>query len=61
MKAKHNGPCADDCGRWIHEGDEIEHRSKGWAHTTCPDLAEMTGEASEACPDCHLIHAGECW
>lgn len=60
MKAKHNGPCAADCGRWIHEGDEITPHTDGWAHVTCPEM-DIAGSASEACPDCHLIHAGECW
>ena len=64
--ARTAGPCVGDCGGRIHPGDEIEGvPGEGWRHVECGhvDRGQETIDLDPktACPDCHLVHAGECF
>ena len=66
MIARTAGPCVGDCGGRIHPGDHIEGvPGEGWQHVECGhvDRGQETIDLDprNACPDCHLVHAGECF
>ena len=54
-----------ECGH-VDRGDEIEGvPGEGWRHVECGhvDRGQETIDLDPktACPDCHLVHAGECY
>lgn len=56
--ARHKGSCTE-CWEPINVGDFVEYNDKGGlVHTECPELERPE---KEPCPDCFLIHAGECF
>lgn len=60
IKAAHRGLCVD-CETAIRPGDDIVMTADlDWVHEECPDELP-TPAPGQVCPDCNLVHAGECW
>lgn len=62
--ARYPGFCTA-CDERTHPGDEVDYldgeRTK-IVHANCPELADLDAPQrnERQCPDCFLIHAGEC-
>ena len=58
--ARYNGHCAADCGQPIREGDQAVYDDDQLVHHDCADDSTPQRPEQPACPNCWLIHAGEC-
>lgn len=61
FEARFPGKCAD-CLEWFPEDTRIRYNADNKiVHEYCEDdVASMDDVAEMTCPQCHLIHAGEC-
>lgn len=58
--AKYRGQC-NDCGEWFSEGTMVHYNDEDQlVHQDCEDDLLDLGEAGTPCPECFLIHRGEC-
>lgn len=57
IPAQYDGKCAA-CDEPIEEGDPITNDDGYWVHALC--VVSGSEPARQACPDCHIEHAGEC-
>lgn len=62
FQAKYPGKCAA-CGERINEGQHVRYEDDFLVHDDCPDPInpDQPGRQERKCPDCHTIHAGECY
>lgn len=59
FEARFPGVC-EDCGGRIEVGDIVHRTEDGYEHEFCPDEVEATVKG-QPCPDCNLVHRGECF
>jgi hypothetical protein len=61
FRARYGGTCAECLGP-VHAGELIEGTPEdGYTHVTCVrGEAGKRGPREVLCPQCHLLHAGEC-
>ncbi|SID32304.1 Uncharacterised protein [Mycobacteroides abscessus subsp. abscessus] len=62
FQAKYRGQCRN-CGEQIEPGDLATYMHDHIVHDQCPDAVDpaQPGRQERKCPDCHTIHAGECF
>lgn len=61
MRAAAFHSVCEECEGEINVGDMIEERSGAWVHAECPEPEGFAVRPGETiCPDCFMIHAGEC-
>jgi hypothetical protein len=75
FSARYRGLCGR-CGRWIDRGDDVRFQKDfvGVVHSGCrPPKVTVTfmprptappgkrEQDTTPCPECHLVHAGDCW
>lgn len=75
VTANYKHDCPADCGQPIRPGDRIIHQDGGYVHEDCYDpfldleekeprhRADPVGlrRGERVCPDCNLVHPGECF
>lgn len=71
FQAKYSGPCSEDCGSRIHEGDYITLTDGGAAHAECVEFTERGSSEEpdqafnewnpEPLPDGPVTACPECW
>ncbi len=61
FQARYSGQCAA-CGERIYEGARVEYEDDFLVHVDCPERVnvDVPQRNERTCPDCYLIHAGEC-
>lgn len=59
--AKYSGPCAG-CPNRIEPGQEVVRDDEGLVHADCGPSIDQLGVAPDetVCPDCFMVHSGEC-
>lgn len=61
FSAKYRGLCAGECGETIRVGDEVVFVDNELMHTACVSDPAPGGRVESVCPDCFLVHTGECF
>jgi hypothetical protein len=60
FQAKYPGRCGS-CDERIDVGDEVRYDDDELVHDRCKALAaDEQGDLTKVCPDCWLLHSGEC-
>jgi hypothetical protein len=61
FEASYPGKCGA-CGDRIHPGDQINYCDGATIHAFCDDRVDPDEprRTERKCPDCFMIHAGEC-
>ena len=61
FQAKYPGRCTR-CDEQFHEGDWVRYEDDFIVHQDCPEPidADAPRRNERKCPDCYMVHAGEC-
>lgn len=58
--ARFSGIC-EDCHEGFEKGDEVRYKGTDLVHADSDDcLAAMPATAGAPCPECFMVHAGDC-
>ena len=62
FQAKYPGRCAA-CDERIYEGNWVRYEDDFLVHDDCDEVPERDAPQrnKRKCPDCYMIHAGECF
>lgn len=59
FEARYEGRCGNDCGYMIEPGDDVLYDGDELVHLSCAPRSRRP--QPKPCPNCFLVHAGECF
>lgn len=62
FQAKYSSRCAA-CDERIHDGNWVRYEDDFLVHDDCPEPVnhDAPQRNERNCPDCYMVHAGECF